>query len=140
MSDADTIAEAERRRIRRAQGLPLHLTAEEEAERIADEDRRLEKSIQRDVRKLYIAHGCTVYWLSQARETGQTAGLGDLLVFYPKGDKPQAWWHEVKSATGKLSPAQEDFRILCNTCQVGHVYGGIPAAEAKLLAIGAWLE
>ena len=140
MSMADTIAEAERRAARRAAGLPLHETPAEEVVRIADDDRRLEKEIQRSVRKLYIAHGCRVFWLSQARETGQTAGLGDLFVFYPKGGKPQAWWHEVKTPTGKLSPAQEDFRILCNTCLVGHVYGGIPAAEAKLRAIGAWCE
>lgn len=137
MTDDEKIAEVARRADRRSRGLPLEETPAEAAARIADVDRRREKDIQRDIRRLYLAHGCTVYWLSQARETGQTAGLGDLFVFCRKAQR--AWWHEVKTPTGDLSPAQLDFQNDCDWCHVGYVYGGLAAAEAKLRAIGVWI-
>lgn len=142
MSNEEILAEQRRRDARRANGLPLTETPAELAERIVEEDSRLEKQIQADVIKLYRAHGCVVFNLSQARATKQTPGIGDLYVFWPeyRGLGPTVWWHETKTPAGKLRPDQREFQQLCEECLVGHVVGGVAAAEYKLRAIGAWSE
>ena len=94
----------------------------------------LEKSEQAEVVKLYRAFGCHVYNLSQARATKQTPGLPDLYVFRA----PHAWWHETKRpVSGKPSPAQKVFSDECLECYVNHTIGGLAAARATLVRIGA---
>lgn len=139
MTNDEVIAEARRRDERRRTGLPLTETPAEAAERIAEDDTRLEKEIQRDVVKLYRAHRCVVYNLSQARASKQTPGIGDLYVLWPEMhfEGPAEWWHETKTGTGKQSPDQREFQELCSTCDVGYVLGGVAAAEAKLRQLGA---
>lgn len=89
--------------------------------------------------KLYIAHGCLVRNLSQARRTKQAPGLPDLWIVH-RG-KRQAWWHETKrSVGGRYSPAQLEFRDDCAACGVGWVGGDRRAAAEKLRAIGVTLE
>ena len=93
------------------------------------------KAEQNECRKVFVALGCRVYWLSQARRTGQTPGLGDLWVFAPR--LTRAWWWETKHGAGKLSPAQEEFRQLCE--QTGTLYGCGSRADAEAFAIAVGL-
>lgn len=139
MSPAEMIAEANRRDRRRAEGKPLEPTPDELAgdKRLRDADERLEKDIQRDVRKFYIAHGCTVWNLSQARATKQTAGLSDMYITHPRCKR--AWWHETKTPSGKLSPAQVVFVEENAICGVTVVVGGMIAADVWLKQIGVIL-
>lgn len=138
MTNDEVIVEARRRTERRLKGLPLAETPAEAAERVADDDVRLEREIQRDVVKLYRAHGCVVYEFSQKRASKQTPGIGDLYVFNPElhAYGPAAWWHEVKTATGRLRPDQNVFGELCQQCGVWYVVGGVAAAEAQLARLG----
>lgn len=140
MSNEEIIAEARRRDDRRAQGLPMHETPEELEERIAEDDARLEKEIQREVVKTYAGFGCKVYNLSQPRATKQTPGLPDLwVVCLSSGWSRQgkiAWWHETKTPTGKQSEAQREFQRECKSCRVGFVVGGVKAAEEQLITFG----
>ena len=123
-------AEAARREDRRRRGLPLEETPEEKAERVAEDDARLEKAIQKDVIDYYRAHGCIVYSLSQPRATKQTPGIGDLYVFDLSTGR--AWWHETKTPTGKQRPDQAHFEEYCKRCLVGYVLGGVVAAAVQL--------
>ena len=133
------IAEKRRREERKKAGLPLHETPEEiaarNAVRIAENDKRLEKEIQRDVRNKYIAFGAIVYWLSQPRETKQTSGLGDLYIIHRRCRV--AFWHETKTETGEQSSAQRDFEEWNAEAGVKVVVGGVLAAEEQLIRIGA---
>lgn len=136
----EVLAEARRRDDRRDRGLPLTETPTEAAERIEEDDQRLEKQIQADVVKLYRAHGCVVFSLSQPRATKQTPGIGDLFVFWANGHEDcvgRAWWHETKTPSGTARPDQREFRRLCDQCDVAYVMGGRVAAESKLREIGA---
>lgn len=135
MSAAELVEEARRRDELRARGEPLTPRNGDTVQRIAEDDSRLEKEIQRDVWKRYIAFGCVVYWLSQARETKQTAGLGDLYVIHRR--RREAWWHETKTLSGKQSSAQVDFENWNREAGITVVVGGILAAEEQLVAIGA---
>ena len=139
MTASEAMAEGVRRANRRANGLPLEETPAELEESAKENDHRLEKQIQRDVIKLYRAHQCIVYSLSQPRATKQTPGIGDLYVFWPdmRGLGPCAWWHETKTETGKQRPDQYEFRQFCQQCSVGYVLGGVLAAETQLRRIGA---
>lgn len=142
MSASEAMAEGVRRADRRKQGLPLEETPAEAVERLAEEDNRLEKDIQREVVKLYRAHRCVVYELSQKRASKQTPGIADLYVMYPEmsGEGPLAFWHEVKTPTGRLRPDQNVFGEHCQQCGVFYVVGGVAAAEIQLKRIGAWHE
>jgi len=118
MSPDQKRAEIERRQRLRARGLPLDapdpartLTPEQQTELERRETAHW-KDEQREVRKVFAAIGCVVYWLSQSRKTGQTPGLGDLWVFAPEGWE-LAWWWETKSGRGQLSSAQQAFQQLC---------------------------
>lgn len=134
MSASEVMAEGVRRADRRARGLPLEETPAEREERLQSEDMRLEKEIQRDVVKLYRAHGCIVYALSQTRASKQTPGIGDLYVLNPV--KKRDWWHETKTLFGRQSPDQREFSLLCHSCTVEYVIGGVEAARRQLKAIG----
>lgn len=131
LSSADTIAEAERRRSRRAQGLPLHDTPAEAAARIHEDDDRLEREIQADVVKLYKALGCQVWSHSELRKTKQTPGYPDLTVLHPR--RRLFWCHETKTPTGTLKPAQLEFRSVAAKCGLEVVVGGVAAAEEFLI-------
>lgn len=109
-----------------------------EAELEVDPD-ALEKDEQREVMKMYRAHGCVVRNLSQARKTKQAPGLPDLFVVH-RG-KSHAWWHETKRPVGgRYSPAQLEFRDDMQACGVGWVGGDRRAAAAQLRAIGAVVD
>ena len=131
---ADTIAEAERRAARRAQGLPLHETPAEQAERIQENDDRLEREIQGDVVRLYKALGCQVWSHSELRKTKQTPGYPDLTVLHPR--RRLAWYHETKTPTGTSSPAQRTFLGTAAECGVTVVVGGVQAGEEFLMSRG----
>lgn len=131
----------ERRNRNRAAGLPLDtpdpapaLTPEQHAEQERRETAHW-KDEQREVRKVFAAIGCVVYWLSQSRKTGQTPGLGDLWVFAPEG-RELAWWWETKSGTGKLTDAQERFAALCRSRKVLHGSGDRDAARRFVIELG----
>lgn len=93
-----------------------------------------ERDVQRAVRQRYLEAGCVVYWLSQARATGQTTGVPDLYVFH-RGARA-SWWHEVKPPTGDLSPAQRAFQEHCAATATHHVTGGLEAVEQLLRVLG----
>lgn len=135
MSADEILAEQRRRDNRRANGLPLHETEAEAAERIVEEDGRLEKEIQAEAFKELRAHGFTVYWFSQKRRTGQTKGPGDLYAVHE--EKGLLVWYECKTPTGVQSPAQVYFehahRHMHRSVQV--VVGGIEAMRHYLANI-----
>lgn len=131
----EVLAESRRRDSRRAQGLPLTETPAEAAERIAEDDQRLEKEIQAEAFKELRAHGFTVYWFSQKRRTGQTKGPGDLYAVHE--ERGLVVWYECKTPTGEQSPAQKDFehahRYAHKSVRV--VVGGIEAVRHYLANI-----
>lgn len=92
------------------------------------------KDEQRNARKVFVALGCRVYWLSQARRTGQTPGLGDLWVFVPK--LGLAFWWETKHGRGDLSTAQQEFRDLCAACGIRYACGTAKDAEDYAITLG----
>jgi len=75
--------------------------------------------------------GCEVYWLSQARKTGQTPGLPDLIVFGPPGAPFLLMW-ETKAGRGKLSESQRKFALHCQRTKTHHASGGVWAARRAL--------
>jgi hypothetical protein len=130
------IAESRRRAARRAAGEPLHDdTPALELGRIADDDSREEKEIQREVFRRLRSFGCEVYWLSQARVTRQTAGVPDLIAFHPR--LGVMTYFECKTPRGKPSPAQVYFAELCEKTGTSYVIGGVAACEEWLRSIGA---
>ena len=77
-------------------------------------DRRasvLEKDEQRAIRKMAIAVGFKVYWLSQAKASGQTPGLADLWIAHP-ARQLAAWWekHRPRFAPGTRSESMKGLR------------------------------
>src|SRR5687767_3512896 len=81
------------------------------------------REVQRQCYRVFDEAGCTVYWLSQARRTGQTAGLPDLIVFGPPGHPWHAAW-ETKAGKGKLSEAQRKFALHCQRTGFEYQSGG----------------
>ena len=97
----------------------------------ATRENRWEKEEQAECVKIFRAHGCVVYSLSQPRATKQSAGFADLFVFAPRVQR--AWWFEVKRAVGGVqSAAQREFQALCRVCGIPYYIGGV--AEAWGLA------
>lgn len=93
----------------------------------------MELDYQRAIVDLYKRTGCVVYQMSQRRRLKHSAppkGIPDLWVFCPV--RHVAWWHEVKTATGKLRPEQEQFRVFCEVTQQKWLGGGMEVAEAWL--------
>lgn len=136
MSPDEVRAEVDRRADRRRQGLPLAEVEPHTSRRIAEEqqDDRLEKELQRDVVKLYLAFHCQVFNLSQARASKQSPGLGDLYVVHLP--TAQVWWHETKTPTGRQSPAQKQFQTIHKYTPVGYVMGRKLHAEEHLIKLG----
>lgn len=125
MTMTEKIAEAKRREMRRANGLPIEETEAEAVERIAEEDARLEGEIQKDCWKELRAAGFTMFWLSQKRRTKQSPGLGDLYGVHE--EKGLIVWVEVKTPDGKQRPAQVDFEHAHRNAHksVTYVKGGV---------------
>jgi len=95
----------------------------------------LEKDEQREIRKLLIAFGFRVYWMSQARKSGQTRGIPDL--WFAHESLPIAGWMEVKRATGgRFSEAQKTFAEDCRRAGVLYVAGDRSAARSLLMQQG----
>ena len=78
-----------------------------------------EQEEQRRIRRDAIASGGKVYWLSQARKTGQTPGLPDLWIAFPT----LGMWWETKALDGSLSPFQLDFAAECQQNGTAHGSG-----------------
>lgn len=138
MNVQEKLAEIARRDLRRKQGKPLQPTTIEIEKRSAEDDARLEKSIQWDVIVLLRAYNFTVWNLSQSRATRQGEGLADLYAVHV--DRRQILWFETKTPTGASSPAQLEFQVF--HAQLGiegvrYVVGGVLAAEEYLISIGA---
>lgn len=138
MSDTDRIAEAKRRQSRRDAGLPLEETPAEAKARTQEEDHRREIEIQREIRRLFLAHGFRVCWLSQARRSKQTAGIADLWVTH-RG-RGIAFWFEVKAEGGEQSEAQHEFELDCIATNTTYVLGGYATAENYLREMGVLKE
>lgn len=86
--------------------------------------RTSEKAEQAAIVKLLRSVGAHVYPLSQPRATMQAEGLPDLWVFLPHSYPDlmgNGIWVEVKARGGKLRPAQERFKNLCDEFGVLHV-------------------
>lgn len=135
MTAEEVLAERDRRDERRRLGLPL---TEDDPdphtpERIAEDDHRLEKEIQREVVQLYLRFSCLVYNLSQARASKQSPGLADIYVVHLPSKN--VWWHETKTPSGKQSPAQREFQTIHKYTQTGYVVGGVLAAEDQLIKL-----
>jgi hypothetical protein len=107
-----------------------------------------EKHEQAAIRQLLGAVGADVYVLGTRRPRGdvpgtrQTPGLPDLYALLPArpgGAGSCALWIEVKTARGRLSPAQRQFQAVCHAAGVPHLTGGRDAVIAWLRA-GGWLR
>jgi hypothetical protein len=88
-----------------------------------------ETAVQRDVVALYRKVGCVVYLLGINMRRGpvtQTPGIPDLLVRH-RGRR-LSWWHESKTPTGQVSPAQREFAELAEWCGDQLVTGGLTEA------------
>lgn len=88
-----------------------------------------EKEIQRRICERLKKLGAAVYWLSQPRESGQTAGVPDLVVFDPARGM---FWIECKAAGGKQSEEQKRFQTRCELAGVPYVIGGLTEVEQFL--------
>lgn len=93
-----------------------------------------EKVIYEACAELYRLAGCRVKRFSQARAARQTPGIPDLKLFAMRVRK--AWWHEVKTPTGRQSLDQVVFQQEAEACGEVYVLGGIEAARAQLIAVG----
>ena len=139
MTTAEKIVEAQRRTARRAAGKPVNLSPAELEQRSKEEDDRLEKLIQAECRKVFLAHGCRVYWFSQKRKTGQTPGIPDLYVF--RLAKPLlSFWFEVKPPGKELDPDQVAFKEECELTNTLHAWGGVADAWRALHRFGIITE
>jgi hypothetical protein len=96
-----------------------------------DEESNNWKDAQAECRRVFVDGGCEVYWLSQARKSGQTPGLPDLIVFGPPGAPFLLMW-ETKSGHGKLSDAQRKFALHCQRTSTRYAAGGPTAARRTL--------
>lgn len=144
----DAVArEAERRLALRRQGLPLtaptpdaeHSDCAEEGhapdDGIVRNPHILEKEEQHECYKVFRAFGCTVWNLSQARETKQTPGLGDAFITHP--DRGLAfWWETKRQVGGGHSPAQLEFRRHCLDGRVMYYTGDRFHAQQTVVDLG----
>lgn len=93
-----------------------------------------EKDEQREIRKLLTSFGFRVFWLSQARRSGQTPGLADLWCVHER--LPIAfWWETKRQGGGRHSPAQLEFAWLNTRAGVATFSGDRYEAAALLVAV-----
>ena len=126
MTAAELLEEQARRESNRRAGRPLdyvppEVVAQQEAEQLKRAD-VLEKAEQNAVRKMAIAVGFRVYWLSQARASKQTPGLPDL--WFANAQRAIAgWWETKRQKGGKRSTAQEEFALQCLAARIPYGFG-----------------
>ena len=96
--------------------------------------RRPEAVAQARAKALYRACGCQVWDTSQTRAAHISPGVPDLIVFHPRSRRH--FFHEVKGAHGRLSPAQQRFLVAAEACGVAVVVGDELAARRHLVAVG----
>jgi hypothetical protein len=88
-----------------------------------------EKEVQKRINQRLRQLGIAVYWMSQARETGQTSGVPDILAFDPiRG----MFWVECKAKGGRQSEAQREFQQRCEWAGIPYVIGGLQEVEEWL--------
>lgn len=109
--------------------------AAQQAKFDAERENVLEKEEQREIRKLFIAFGFEVYWLSQARNSKITRGVPDLWCMHR--ERPIGFWWETKRAEGgRFSEAQLRFREHAERCGVGYGCGDRRDARHHLMRLG----
>jgi hypothetical protein len=98
-----------------------------------------EKAEQAAIVRLLRTLGATVYVLGTVRRKGdhpgtmQTPGICDVLAFLPTSLRTNMVLAiEVKAHGGRLRPAQEEFRAVCELSPVAYVTGGLDAVIAWL--------
>lgn len=92
-----------------------------------------EKEIQLRIYKRLTDLGVAVYWLSQPRASGQTAGVPDLMCF----DAARGlFFVEVKATNGRQSEAQAKFQGRCRLAGVAYILGGVAEVEAFVTGLG----
>lgn len=135
MSLDEVMAEANRRREAREQGIKLEQHVVRQSQAAIDRDRtKREKAIQAEVVKTYRAFGFKVYSTSQPQKALMSPGIADLHLMHPT--RRVALWHETKTIDGKLRPDQVVFREDCIASNQLHTYGGVSAAEEMLETLG----
>ena len=88
--------------------------------------KQTEKSVQRDVKRLYHNVGGRVYDTSQPFRAFITPGVPDLVVYMPRVET--MFFHEVKTPMGKLTDPQKGFIEIAESCGQRVIVGGVPAA------------
>ena len=126
MTAAELLEEQRRREANRAAGRPLDYVAPELLAQQAAEIERskdvAEKDEQRAIRKMAIALGFRVYWLSQARATKQTPGMPDLWLAHQERGLA-GWWETKRQIGGERSSAQADFADECAASGILYGFG-----------------
>lgn len=116
-----------------------------------ERSRRARESVQKGQaeqaagRKLLLALGAKVYAIGTTRRrtdyqgTMQTPGMPDIKFFIQaRGASPRrrgVWW-ESKAGTGRLSPAQREFRDLATSSGEDYIAGDVDALIVWLCAEG----
>lgn len=135
MTPDEVMAEANRRREAREQGIKLEQHVIRQSHAAIDRDqRKLEKEIQSVVVKTYRAFGFKVYTTSQPKRSMMSPGIADVYATHPR--RRVTVWHETKTINGHLSPDQVVFREDCLAANQLHTYGGVSAAEEMLETLG----
>lgn len=97
---------------------------------------RRERDEQRAVVALYRGVRCWVGVFSETRKSRIPAGWPDLVVMAPLRGGGDVWFHEVKSATGELSPDQEVMHDRLRLRGQRVIVGGEAEARRWLETIG----
>lgn len=128
------------RRARQEHGLPAEQPSPLSTAAPERRDDILEKDEQREIRKLFLVFGFKVYWLSQARKTGQTKGLPDLWCIHPDHvdvhHRVGLWWETKRQRGGRHSDEQSTFGKDCHAATVLYGTGDRYDAAAWLRAHG----
>lgn len=148
-----TLEEAERRRAARNAGLPLTATWREIHEKLGKaspavvvdqarqeerDERELEWQTQQKVVELFRAWGGRVWVRSEPRRQKLTPGAPDLVVFFP-ARSVAVDWETKRPVGGKYSPAQMDYRAMCEACN--RLWGGGDKLDAEQWLIDqGWAE
>lgn len=65
-----------------------------------------------------------------------TPGIPDLFIMYPSRPEPFAFWCEIKAGKDKLRPAQVEFNVAAEQCNISVVVGGVDEVLAHLRSQG----
>jgi hypothetical protein len=94
------------------------------------------QKVEARCRQVFEKAGCAVYSTSQRRRSKVSAGICDLIVFAPPGQKWCLMW-ETKAGRGKLSEAQRKFALHCHRTGVAYWSGGVSKAREVVRALGS---